>query len=94
MEPNLRLKISKYDQLDLALGLDNALAIANLSKAQWLAHYIENRIGKDHAQRARWDLVWMAKQRGIVAHTWFKKQYDNGMNDTHIDNLLKHYFAD
>ena len=94
MQPNLRLKISKHDQLDLAMGLDNALAIVNLSKAQWLTHYIDNKIGKDHAERARWDLVWMAKQKGIVTHEWFKKQYENGVHDAHIDNLLKHYFTE
>ena len=93
MEHNPRLKISKHDQLDLAMGLDNALALSNMSKGQWMAHYVDNGIGKDPAMRARWDLVWHAKAKGIVTWAWFAKQYDAGMHDSHIDSLLRHYFA-
>ena len=54
-----------------------------------LDYYVENKIGKDHAERFRWDCLWAAKK--------FKKLPDNFvgdvlyayLNDTHIDTALR-----
>jgi len=59
------------------------------SKGYTLDHYTKNKIGKDHAMRLRWDLLWKAND---LNKNEFKDLMDQAYkigNDTHIDTMLK-----
>jgi len=51
-------------------------------------HYITNKIGNDHAMRARWDLFYLL-DRTIQQNFINKVYYELNANDNHIDTALK-----
>jgi hypothetical protein len=53
-------------------------------------HYIDNKIGKDHAMRHRWDMLYCTSWDDGYGAQWLVKHvYPLGMNDTHVDTALR-----
>lgn len=48
--------------------------------------YIDNKIGKDHAKRFRWDLFWSAAKNIPIEVKCLILDY---LNDSHIDTAMK-----
>lgn len=69
-------------------ALDHALAMAGRNKEQWSQQYASAHLS---TKRARWDLVWNIPS--LTRTALFDIAYnDEGLDDSHIDTILRAYF--
>lgn len=77
----------KIEFHDYRILFDAIQTVRRNNPEMTLNYYIENKLGKDHAKRWRWDLLYAAKKflpDNFVCDVLYKY-----MNDTHIDTALK-----
>ncbi len=77
-----------YDFLDYAVNQFSYTA----SLDDLRAHRKENG-GKDKEKRFRWDIFYMAKKHQRADMTTFLDSLGRGVNDDHIDTVLKQWLA-
>jgi hypothetical protein len=81
------MKMTPSDVALLTAALNSAVERNGLEKVQ---AYHALKLGKDTAQRFRWDLFWSipAEERDPMVRGFYKY-----MNDSHIDTALRAYVA-
>lgn len=77
----------KIEPHDYKILFDAIQTVRRNNPEMTLDYYILNNLGKDHAKRWRWDLLYAAKKflpDHFVCDVLYKY-----MDDTHIDTALK-----
>lgn len=84
--------------MKMPIGLYNELVnslkqVKNDFPTLTLQYYVDNKLGKDHNKRWRWDMFWKAKFENVEGNrssSWVcDKVYPLDMNDSHLDTALR-----
>ena len=83
------LKITNQNLSVLKTKIKLALEARGFDFQSIVEHYTKNKIGKDHARRARWDSLYFASTSKWVCDCLYDA---NNLNDNHIESALQYIF--